>query len=184
MSTSPRSRATTLRVTDQQANKVIGNCGAELFKKIIRIIEPPHYPRPSPNLGHIKSTRFEKTASRKPISPTVPLPTNDCVLKTQKIGQSHSQQLKNKKQQNTTMSTNGVFLSLAPATSASYPRAPVSRPQVPGQEAPVSHRRTSSSASSASASTTRHRILKLGPVHWGEHQDDHKEDFHEPTAVV
>ncbi|KAG6216745.1 hypothetical protein E4U50_005121 [Claviceps purpurea] len=135
-------------------------------------------------LRHIKSTRFEKTASRKPISPTVPLPTNDCVLQTQKIGQSHSQQLKNKKQQKTTMSTNGVFLSLAPATSASYPRAPVSRPQVPGQEAPVSHRRTSSSASSASASTTRHRILKLGPVHWGEHQDDHKEDFHEPTAVV
>ncbi|KAG6108637.1 hypothetical protein E4U14_003552 [Claviceps sp. LM454 group G7] len=164
---------------DQQATKVIGNCGAELKEPI----EPSHHPRTSPNQG-IKSTRFEKTASRNPISPTVPLPTNDRVLQTQKIGQSHSQQLRTRKQQETTMSTNGVFLSLAPATSASYPRAPVSRPQVPGQEAPVSHRRTSSSASSTSASTTRHRILKLGPVHWGEHQDDHKEDFHEPTAVV
>lgn len=23
------------------------------------------------------------------------------------------------------------------------------------------------------------RILKLGPVHWGEHMEDHKDDFHD-----
>ncbi|KAK8075217.1 hypothetical protein PG997_009880 [Apiospora hydei] len=34
-------------------------------------------------------------------------------------------------------------------------------------------RRTSSLGSEKSF-----RYLKLGPVHWGEHTDEHKEDFH------
>ncbi|KAG6007996.1 hypothetical protein E4U21_005230 [Claviceps maximensis] len=80
------------------------------------------------------------------------------------------------------MSSNTFFLPLAPATSASYPQAPAARAPSASQaagETPIVHRRTSSSSSSGS----RHRILKLGPVHWGEHLDDHKEDFHEPTVV-
>ncbi|GAB0139187.1 hypothetical protein EsDP_00007400 [Epichloe bromicola] len=90
------------------------------------------------------------------------------------------------------MSSNSFFLPLAPATSASYPQAPASR-AVPAQavsgEAAVAaepvRRRSSSSISSSSSSSSGsgHRILKLGPVHWGEHLDDHKEDFHEPTLV-
>ncbi|KAG5913902.1 hypothetical protein E4U42_000810 [Claviceps africana] len=74
------------------------------------------------------------------------------------------------------MSSNTFFLPLAPATSASYPQAPA-RAQ-PASEAQPAHRRSSSSSSSGS----RHRILKLGPVHYGEHLDEHKGDFHEPTA--
>jgi hypothetical protein len=34
-------------------------------------------------------------------------------------------------------------------------------------------------SSDGSAGKARLRFLKLGPVHWGEHQGDHKEDWHE-----
>ncbi|OBS26951.1 hypothetical protein FPOA_00892 [Fusarium poae] len=54
------------------------------------------------------------------------------------------------------------FLSLAPATSPSYPQ----KPAVRSHTRPSTERRT-------------YRILKLGPVHWGEHADDHKHDFHD-----
>ncbi|KAI1288915.1 hypothetical protein F5Y03DRAFT_72021 [Xylaria venustula] len=63
-----------------------------------------------------------------------------------------------------------TFLSLAPETSASYPTAQDIKP--------AAHPRRSSSVSSAS-STGSLRVLKLGPVHYGEHPDEHKEDFHE-----
>ncbi|KAM4058422.1 hypothetical protein HRG_006608 [Hirsutella rhossiliensis] len=63
------------------------------------------------------------------------------------------------------------FLCLAPATSSSYPQMPASRP-APANGAEPSSRRSSS------ASSTGPRVLKLGPVHWGEHLDDHKEDFY------
>jgi hypothetical protein len=59
------------------------------------------------------------------------------------------------------------FLSLAPTTSQSYPSAESIKPAGP--------RRSSSTASEAKSL----RFLKLGPVHWGEHPDEHKEDFHE-----
>ncbi|KAM0516281.1 hypothetical protein ACHAPE_005427 [Trichoderma viride] len=62
------------------------------------------------------------------------------------------------------------FLSLAPATSSSYPQMPSSR------SAEIPERRRSSSSLS---STTGFRVLKLGPVYWGEHDGDHKEDFHD-----
>ncbi|RYC65333.1 hypothetical protein CHU98_g888 [Xylaria longipes] len=62
-----------------------------------------------------------------------------------------------------------AFLSLAPETSASYPTAQDIKPAV--------HPRRSSSVSSAGGMTLR--VLKLGPVHYGEHPDEHKEDFHE-----
>ncbi|KAI0021102.1 hypothetical protein F4780DRAFT_778852 [Xylariomycetidae sp. FL0641] len=59
-----------------------------------------------------------------------------------------------------------TFLSLAPATSGSYPSASNIKPAGP---------RRSSSVSSVGSL----RFLKLGPVHWGEHPDEHKEDFHD-----
>ncbi|KAI0397393.1 hypothetical protein F5Y17DRAFT_455055 [Xylariaceae sp. FL0594] len=59
------------------------------------------------------------------------------------------------------------FLSLAPETSASYPTAQAIKPA-------TTSRRSSSVSSNGSL-----RVLKLGPVHWGEHPDEHKEDFHE-----
>ncbi|TPX18393.1 uncharacterized protein E0L32_011726 [Thyridium curvatum] len=81
------------------------------------------------------------------------------------------------------------FLSLAPATSASYPQSQkassVKSPTletasnvtdaIPKAE-PV--KRRSSSLSSDGKNGAR-RVLKLGPVHWGEHPDEHKEDWHE-----
>ncbi|KAK3393732.1 hypothetical protein B0H63DRAFT_516902 [Podospora didyma] len=86
-----------------------------------------------------------------------------------------------------------AFLSLAPSTSDSYPRTQKSKQpskpdaltaealaDVPKQDESamdIMKRRTSSLSSDGSKS--RLRFLKLGPVHWGEHQDDHKDDFHE-----
>ncbi|KAI9899129.1 hypothetical protein N3K66_005590 [Trichothecium roseum] len=72
-----------------------------------------------------------------------------------------------------------TFLSLAPATSASYPQRPVTRGSVSSTssnepEIPIARK--------ASVSSGGPRILKLGPVHWGEHLDEHKEDFHESPS--
>jgi len=69
------------------------------------------------------------------------------------------------------------FLSLAPTISASYPRMPVSRPLVEATES--AQPEPSSRRSSSSSSTTGFRVLKLGPVYWGEHADEHKADFHD-----
>jgi hypothetical protein len=101
------------------------------------------------------------------------------------------------------------FLTLAPATSASYPQAPRSRYQsvthltrplplthgaMPEEDVAIATPRSmssslasiqepksrrSSSMSSDGSSRARLRFLKLGPVHWGEHQGDHKGDWHE-----
>jgi len=91
-----------------------------------------------------------------------------------------------------------TFLSLAPTTSASYPQAPKPRQRSIGpaltagalagvaeEAALMPTRRTNSMSSDGSASTVktqRLRFLKLGPVHWGEHPDEHKGDWHE--AVI
>lgn len=72
------------------------------------------------------------------------------------------------------------FLSLAPLVSDSYPKtqAPV-RPRGDSTSSDTSSRRSSESAPDQSGQ----RVLKLGPVHWGEHTDDHKDDFvHVPAA--
>ncbi|CAM1504096.1 Fc.00g016870.m01.CDS01 [Cosmosporella sp. VM-42] len=66
------------------------------------------------------------------------------------------------------------FLSLAPATSPSYPQKPTTR----------SHGRAAIPEGSTRAPLPRqdsngYRILKLGPVHYGEHPGQHKADFHE-----
>ncbi|KAI8684673.1 hypothetical protein FSOLCH5_001414 [Fusarium solani] len=68
------------------------------------------------------------------------------------------------------------FLSLAPATSPSYPKKPVTSSR--SHARPAAPRR-SSSGSSSSSSSNGYRILKLGPVHYGEHADDHQADFHD-----
>ncbi|KAK4181055.1 hypothetical protein QBC36DRAFT_137825 [Triangularia setosa] len=83
-----------------------------------------------------------------------------------------------------------TFLSLAPSTSESYPRnqqqktesaAPLTAealaaiPVVQPQQQDEQKRRASSLSSDAS----KFRFLKLGPVHWGEHQDGVKEDYYE-----
>ncbi|KAF5024169.1 hypothetical protein F66182_3758 [Fusarium sp. NRRL 66182] len=68
------------------------------------------------------------------------------------------------------------FLSLAPATSPSYPQ----KPAVRSHARPAAPRRSSTGLSdSSSGSSNSYRILKLGPVHWGEHADEHKHDFHD-----
>ncbi|KAF4993362.1 hypothetical protein FGRMN_6536 [Fusarium graminum] len=66
------------------------------------------------------------------------------------------------------------FLSLAPATSPSYPQ----KPAVRDHTRPVP-RRSSTESSSSSSSSNTYRILKLGPVHYGEHADEHTHDFHD-----
>lgn len=87
-----------------------------------------------------------------------------------------------------------TFLSLAPNTSDSYPRAqkpketsaPLTVDALKEQEQHVSaaavippkQHRTSSLSSDGSK--TRLRFLKLGPVHWGEHQNAEQQcDWHE-----
>ena len=77
-----------------------------------------------------------------------------------------------------------VFLSLAPATSAAYPHRRGSNPRVVDAVPTAAitdeaKRRSSSSASEGPAASVRARVLKLGPVHGGEHLDDHQGDWHE-----
>lgn len=62
-----------------------------------------------------------------------------------------------------------VFLTLAPTTSESYPTSQSTQTVAP----------TGIARRSSSQSGDKLRFLKLGPVHWGEHPDEHKEDFHE-----
>ncbi|KAI3539598.1 hypothetical protein CPAR01_01234 [Colletotrichum paranaense] len=74
---------------------------------------------------------------------------------------------------------NSVFLSLAPTTSSSYPfrqqqQAAAAVTATTTEPAPLK-RRTSSMSSDGSNGL---RFLKLGPVHYGEHPDEHKSDWH------
>ncbi|KAI3547958.1 hypothetical protein CABS01_13909 [Colletotrichum abscissum] len=74
---------------------------------------------------------------------------------------------------------NSVFLSLAPTTSSSYPfrqqqQAAAAVAATTTEPAPLK-RRTSSMSSDGSNGL---RFLKLGPVHYGEHPDEHKSDWH------
>ncbi|KAK4242666.1 hypothetical protein C8A03DRAFT_29094 [Achaetomium macrosporum] len=79
-----------------------------------------------------------------------------------------------------------TFLSLAPKTSDSYPRAQrVKQPLTAEALAEAtkqdgaSDETTKRRASSLSSDVSKFRFLKLGPVHWGEHQDDNQADYHE-----
>ena len=82
-----------------------------------------------------------------------------------------------------------TFLALAPNTSSSYPRE--QRKSIPlplgtdsttepaKEDDSATKSRASSLSSENDQNTSGRRFLKLGPVHWGEHQDDHKGDWHE-----
>lgn len=88
-----------------------------------------------------------------------------------------------------------TFLSLAPATSTSYPQTrnpqrteslPPTPPEAVAETPKLEvanldqmKRRTSSLSSDGAKSPTGLRFLKLGPVHWGEHPGDHKSDWHD-----
>ncbi|KAL0935230.1 uncharacterized protein CTRU02_209821 [Colletotrichum truncatum] len=71
---------------------------------------------------------------------------------------------------------NSVFLSLAPTTSSSYPFRVQQQTAAVAEPAPL--KRRTSSVSSAGNGAPGLRFLKLGPVHYGEHPDEHKEDWH------
>jgi hypothetical protein len=85
------------------------------------------------------------------------------------------------------------FLSLAPTTSASFPQGPRLRQSttttVPLTAAALAaaseedqelvKRRTSSLSSDGVKRANVNRFLRLGPVHFGEHSDDHNSDWHE-----
>ncbi|KAK6214860.1 hypothetical protein QIS74_07879 [Colletotrichum tabaci] len=78
-----------------------------------------------------------------------------------------------------------VFLSLAPTTSSSYPfkaqqtAAAAAAAAVVTEPAPLKRRTSSlSSDSSKNGAAGGLRFLKLGPVHYGEHPDEHKESLH------
>ncbi|KAL7620402.1 hypothetical protein AAE478_009397 [Parahypoxylon ruwenzoriense] len=76
----------------------------------------------------------------------------------QTTGQTLAQHVRNGQPQ--------MFLSLAPTTSASYPSAQSIKP--------THHTRRSSSQSSVGSAGSL-RFLKLGPVHYGERQEDYHE---------
>lgn len=73
------------------------------------------------------------------------------------------------------------FLSLAPLVSDSYPKTQApARPRGDSTSSDASSRRSSESAPEQPGQ----RVLRLGPVHWGEHTDEHKDDiFHVPAAT-
>lgn len=81
------------------------------------------------------------------------------------------------------MSLPSTFLSLAPATSDSYPQMPVPRAVLAavGDSAEIAEPAVPTKPRSSSTSSG-YKVLKLGPVHWGEHPDEHKEDFYEVAA--
>lgn len=81
-----------------------------------------------------------------------------------------------------TSSTRGApllnFLPLGPVTSESFPKSQEAKPAT-GATNGVEHKRRSSSLSSDGKG---YRVLKVAPVHFGEHAGDHKDDWHD--AVV
>lgn len=85
-----------------------------------------------------------------------------------------------------------AFLSLAPKTSDSYPRTQRTKQPLTAEALAEATKQDEASAStdadadatkrrasSLSSDASKRRFLKLGPVHWGEHQDEHQADFHE-----
>lgn len=72
------------------------------------------------------------------------------------------------------------FLNLAPHVSESYPK--VQTVQRPRSESYASI--TSSRRSSDSTGEQPQRVLKLAPVHWGEHVDENKDDIVEVVPAT
>ncbi|PSR79681.1 hypothetical protein BD289DRAFT_375241 [Coniella lustricola] len=73
------------------------------------------------------------------------------------------------------------FLPLGPVTSASFPKAQAA--QTSPTAAPAEHKRRSSSLSSDGKSAG-YRVLKVAPVHFGEHAGEHKDDWHNVEAII
>lgn len=71
-----------------------------------------------------------------------------------------------------------TFLPLGPVTSDSFPKAQATKPA--GEE--QSKQRRSSSLSS-DGKTAGYKVLKVAPVHYGEHAGEHKDDWHEVAVV-
>ncbi|SPO02269.1 uncharacterized protein DNG_04942 [Cephalotrichum gorgonifer] len=71
------------------------------------------------------------------------------------------------------------FLSLAPATSGT---ARVTTKNVDDSLPRPPARRSSSLSSTGSAQS--YRVLKLAPVHLGEHAHDHKQDWHDIAVEI
>ena len=67
------------------------------------------------------------------------------------------------------------FLPLGPVTSSSFPKAQ----QAKAASEDKYHKRRTSSLSSDGKSTTGFKVLKVAPVHFGEHAGDHQDDWHE-----
>lgn len=72
-----------------------------------------------------------------------------------------------------------TFLSLGPVTSESFPKAQQAKPA-----GDVHKRRSSSLSSDGKASASGFKVLKVAPVHYGEHAGDHQDDWHNAAAVV
>lgn len=75
-------------------------------------------------------------------------------------------------------------LTAGPPVEESMPLSPAQSQQQLSEAVAVKTRRTSSMSSDGSSSgrSARLRYLKLGPVHWGEHQDESQADWHEIEA--
>lgn len=74
------------------------------------------------------------------------------------------------------------FLPLGPVTSPSYPKAQDAKPA--GLDEGAEHKRRTSSLSSDGKNSSAFRVLKVAPVHFGEHGGEHKEDWHEVPEVA
>lgn len=72
-----------------------------------------------------------------------------------------------------------TFLSLGPVTSESFPKS-----QQPKQAGDAHKRRSSSLSSDGKGSAPGYRVLKVAPVHYGEHAGDHQDDWHNAAAVA
>ncbi|KAG6367890.1 hypothetical protein INS49_002089 [Diaporthe citri] len=72
-----------------------------------------------------------------------------------------------------------TFLPLGPVTSESFPKA-----QQPKQDGDGHKRRSSSLSSDGKGSAPGYRVLKVAPVHYGEHAGDHQDDWHNAAAVI
>lgn len=72
-----------------------------------------------------------------------------------------------------------TFLSLGPVTSESFPKS-----QQPKQAGDGHKRRSSSLSSDGKGSAPGYRVLKVAPVHYGEHAGEHQDDWHNAAVVA
>ncbi|KAM3431937.1 hypothetical protein MY4824_006845 [Beauveria thailandica] len=71
------------------------------------------------------------------------------------------------------------FLSLAPDVSASHPRSQRTRADSDASSSAASAASPTLAAVDAAVPVSNTRVLKLSPVHWGAHVEDHQGDYHD-----